>query len=98
LWHHAFDCAESPPPVPFVRYSVQERFPWELAFPPPDDSLYKEQPGNFRAELHNRITAALYPLAFLVITFAYLRAPRTNRQMRPISFHTDAPSALLAPA
>jgi lipopolysaccharide export system permease protein len=87
---HAFDLSKLTPTMPFIRYSVQERFPWELAFPPPDDSLYKEQPGNFRAELHNRITAALYPLAFLVITFAYLGAPRTTRQSRAMSFISAA--------
>jgi len=57
--------------------------PLELAYPPADDPLYKEQPGNFTAELHNRITAALYPLAFLFITFAYLGAPRTTRKAAP---------------
>jgi lipopolysaccharide export system permease protein len=83
---HAFDLSRLAPTISFIRYSVQERFPWELAFPPADDPLYKEQPGNFTAELHNRITAPLYPLAFLVITFAYLGAPRTTRQSRTMSF------------
>jgi lipopolysaccharide export system permease protein len=42
-------------------------------------------PGHFRAELHNRITAPLYPLAFLFVTFAFLGAPRTTRQSRAMS-------------
>ena len=83
---HAFDLSRLSPTISFIRYSVQERFPWELAYPPADDPLYKEQPGNFTAELHNRITAPLYPLAFLFITFAYLGAPRTTRQSRTMSF------------
>jgi lipopolysaccharide export system permease protein len=87
---HAFDLSRLSPTISFIRYSVQERFPWELAFPPADDPLYKEQPGNFTAELHNRITAPLYPLAFLVITFAYLGAPRTTRQSRAMSFVSAA--------
>ena len=87
---HAFDLSRLTPTISFIRYSVQERFPWELAFPPADDPLYKEQPGNFTAELHNRITAPLYPLAFLVITFAYLGAPRTTRQSRAMSFVSAA--------
>jgi len=87
---HAFDLSRLTPTISFIRYSVQERFPWELAFPPADDPLYKEQPGNFKAELHNRITAPLYPLAFLVITFAYLGAPRTTRQSRAMSFVSAA--------
>jgi lipopolysaccharide export system permease protein len=40
--------------------------------------------------LHNRITAPLYPLAFLFITFAYLGAPRTTRQSRTMSFVSAA--------
>jgi lipopolysaccharide export system permease protein len=87
---HAFDLSRLAPTISFIRYSVQERFPWELAYPPADDPLYKEQPGNFTAELHNRITAPLYPLAFLIITFAYLGAPRTTRQSRTMSFVSAA--------
>jgi lipopolysaccharide export system permease protein len=87
---HAFDLSRLSPTISFIRYSVQERFPWELAYPPADDPLYKEQPGNFTAELHNRVTAALYPLAFLFITFAYLGAPRTTRQSRTMSFVSAA--------
>jgi lipopolysaccharide export system permease protein len=87
---HAFDLSRLTPTISIIRYSVQERFPWELAYPPADDPLYKEQPGNFTAELHNRITAPLYPLAFLFITFAYLGAPRTTRQSRTMSFVSAA--------
>src|SRR5262249_50170662 len=83
---HAFDLSRLTPSMSFIRYSVQERFPWELLNPPPDDTLFKEQPGQFRSELHNRITAPFYPLAFLIITFAYLGAPRTTRQSRTMSF------------
>jgi lipopolysaccharide export system permease protein len=83
---HAFDLSRLTPSMSFIRYSVQERFPWELLNPPPDDTLFKEQPGQFRSELHNRITAPFYPLAFLILTFAYLGAPRTTRQSRAMSF------------
>src|SRR5262249_32979294 len=83
---HAFDLSSLAPATSLIRYSVQERFPWELLNPPADDPLYKDQPGQFRSELHNRITAPLYPLAFLVITFAYLGAPRTTRKTRAMTF------------
>jgi lipopolysaccharide export system permease protein len=68
-----------------ITYSVQERYPWELMHPAAKDPLYAAQPGQFRAELHKRMTAPLYPIAFLVITFAYLGAPRTTRQSRTLS-------------
>jgi lipopolysaccharide export system permease protein len=38
-----------------------------------------------RAELHDRLTAPLYPLAFVIITYAYLGTPRTTRQSRTVS-------------
>src|SRR5262245_41464789 len=83
---HAFDLSTLTPAVSQINSTVQERFPWELWAPPADDPLFKEQPGAFRAELHNRITAPFYALVFLVITFAYLGAPRTTRQSRAMSF------------
>jgi lipopolysaccharide export system permease protein len=83
---HAFDLSRLTPVSPLIRYSVHERFPWELLNPPDDDPLFKEQPGQFLAELHNRIVTPFYPLAFLVITFAFLGAPRTTRQSRAMSF------------
>ena len=50
--------------------------------PDPDDPLFIKQPGQFRAELHDRLLAPLYPLAFVMIAFAFLGAPRTTRQSR----------------
>jgi lipopolysaccharide export system permease protein len=82
---YAFDLSRLSLSKQAFRYSVQERYPWELYDPPPGDTLFAEQPGQFRAELHNRITAPFYPLAFLVVTFAYLGAPRTTRQSRVLS-------------
>jgi lipopolysaccharide export system permease protein len=82
---YAFDLTRLSTSAGVVRYSVQERYPWELYRPAPNDSLFAEQPGQFRAELHNRITAPLYPLAFLIVTFVYLGAPRTTRQSRALS-------------
>jgi lipopolysaccharide export system permease protein len=83
---HPVDLSRLAPSTSLIRYSVQERFPWELWNPPADDPLFVDQPRQFRAELHSQFTAPLYPLAFLVITFAYLGAPRTTRQSRALSF------------
>jgi lipopolysaccharide export system permease protein len=68
-----------------AKYSIRERYLWQLLFPDPKDSFYIEQPGQFRAELHDRLMAPLYPLAFVVIAYAYLGAPRTTRQSRTLS-------------
>ncbi len=64
---------------------VRERYLWELLDPSADDPIYTQVPGQFRAELHDRFMAPLYPFAFAALTFAFLGAPRTTRQSRNFS-------------
>jgi lipopolysaccharide export system permease protein len=82
---YAFDLSRLSNAPQNVKYSVRERYLWELFRPVADDPLFSDQPAQIRAELHDRVTAPLYPLAFVVITFAYLGAPRTTRQSRTMS-------------
>ena len=82
---YAFDLSQFAGGPQAVKYSIRERYLWQLLFPDPKDPFYIEQPGQFRAELHDRLVAPLYPLAFVVIAFAYLGAPRTTRQSRALS-------------
>ena len=92
---YAFDLSQFAGGRQAVKYSVRERYLWQLMFPDPKDPLYLEQPGQFRAELHDRLIAPLYPFAFVVIAFAFLGAPRTTRQSRT---HVDARRRLAASA
>ena len=81
---YAFDLTRlSPAPEVFV--GLREKYVWELAFPAPDDPAYKQSPAQFRVELHERLYAPLYPLAFGVIAFSILGFPRTTRQSRAAS-------------
>jgi lipopolysaccharide export system permease protein len=82
---YAFNLSQLVPGPQAAKYSIRQRYLWQLMFPDPKDSYYIEQPNQFRAELHDRLIAPIYPLAFAVIAFAYLGAPRTNRQSRTIS-------------
>ena len=82
---YAFDLSQFGGGQLAVKYSIRERYLWQLLFPDPKDQFYIEQPGQFRAELNDRLMAPFYPLAFVVIAFAYLGAPRTNRQSRTLS-------------
>src|SRR6202049_1408741 len=68
-----------------VALGIRERYIWELLSPPPDDPVYMQLPGQFRAELHDRFMAPIYPFAFAALTFAFLGAPRTTRQSRNFS-------------
>jgi lipopolysaccharide export system permease protein len=82
---YAFDLSTLIPGQQAITYSIRERYLWQLLFPDPNDKLYANEPNQFRAELHDRMIAPIYPIAFAVIAFAYLGAPRTNRQSRTIS-------------
>jgi lipopolysaccharide export system permease protein len=73
-----------------LAYSVRERFLWDLISPDPRDPELRKEPGQFRAELHDRLVAPLYPLAFMIVAFAYLGAPRTTRQSRTWSLVSAA--------
>ncbi|MFZ2159127.1 MAG: LPS export ABC transporter permease LptF [Bradyrhizobium sp.] len=64
---------------------IRERYIWELLSPSPEDPVYQQLPGQFRAELHDRFLAPLYPFAFAALTFAFLGTPRTTRQSRNFS-------------
>ena len=68
-----------------VKYSVRERYLWELYDPDRTNTEFADQPDQIRAEFHDRITAPLYPLAFVVVTYVFLGAPRTTRQSRTMS-------------
>jgi lipopolysaccharide export system permease protein len=82
---YAFDLSQFAGGPQAVKYSIRERYLWQLIAPDPKDQFYIEQPGQFRAELHDRLMAPFYPIAFVVIAFAYLGAPRTTRQSRTLS-------------
>ena len=57
---YAFDLSQFAGGAQAVKYSIRERYLWQLIAP-------------------------LYPIAFVIIAFAYLGAPRTNRQSRTVS-------------
>jgi lipopolysaccharide export system permease protein len=68
-----------------VALGIRERYLWELLSPQEEDPVYQQLPGQFRAELHDRFMAPIYPFAFAALTFAFLGAPRTTRQSRNFS-------------
>lgn len=82
---YAFDMSKFASRAGSVVYGVRERYLWELFSLPPDDPIVRALPGQFRAELHDRLLAPLYPFAFVALAFAFLGAPRTTRQSRNFS-------------
>ena len=82
---YAFDLSRFTGGPIIQTLGVRERNLWDVAFPDPADPVYKQMPTHFRAELHDRLVAPLYPFAFTVLCFAILGAPRTSRQSREVS-------------
>ncbi|MGL4974277.1 MAG: LPS export ABC transporter permease LptF [Bosea sp. (in: a-proteobacteria)] len=71
-----------------VIYKPRERPTWALLFPDRNEGYYKLQAGRFRAELHNRLSAPLYPIAFMLVAFAALGEARTTRQGRGVAIQS----------
>jgi lipopolysaccharide export system permease protein len=83
---YAVDLAAfSPTGTGEVIYKPRERSTMQLLFPDTKDPYFKAVAGRFRAELHDRLSAWLYPLAMMMIAFAALGDPRTTRQGRGIA-------------
>ncbi|NVN86580.1 MAG: LPS export ABC transporter permease LptF [Rhodopseudomonas sp.] len=68
-----------------VTYGIRERYLWELMWPAEEDPLYIALPVRFRAEMHERLLASVYPFVFTSIAFMFLGLPRTTRQSRNFS-------------
>src|SRR6266480_3636938 len=82
---YAFDMSKFSNQGRDITLGIRERYLWELLAPLASDPVYVQLPGQFRAELHDRFMAPIYPFAFAALTFAFLGAPRTTRQSRNFS-------------
>lgn len=68
-----------------VVYKPRERGTPELLDLNKSDPYVQMQRGRFRAELHDRFSAPIYPLAFMAIAVAALGTARTTRQGRGLA-------------
>ncbi|MDI4663925.1 LPS export ABC transporter permease LptF [Xanthobacter autotrophicus] len=79
---YAFDLSSLAPSSQGQDVKPMER-PLSYVLSPPENDLYvRFFPGRYREELHKRLSAGLYPLAFFAIAAAALANPRTTRQSR----------------
>ncbi len=60
----------------------RERYFDQLVNPAPGSSAFKRAPGQFRAELHERFSNPLYPIAFVMIALAAVGQAQSTRQNR----------------
>jgi lipopolysaccharide export system permease protein len=78
---YAFDLSKFTGGPQSSVYSAREKYIWELMGPPTDPA----QQGQYRSELHDRLATSLYPLAFIILVYAFLGAPQTTRQSRTLA-------------
>src|SRR5712691_10302935 len=57
---YAFDMSKFSNQGRDITLGIRERYLWELLSPPSEDPVYKQLPGQFRAELHDRFLAPIY--------------------------------------
>lgn len=78
-----------------VVYRPRERSTTQLLFPDRNELFYQYQEGRFRAELHERLSSWLYPLAMMTIAFAALGHAQTTRQGRGLAIATAVVAVVL---
>jgi lipopolysaccharide export system permease protein len=82
---YAFDLSKFAAGPQNVVYTVREKYIWDLVSPGKDDPLYAAQSGQYRSELYDRLASPLYPLAFVILAYAFLGPPQTTRQSRALA-------------
>ncbi|MDA7946676.1 MAG: LPS export ABC transporter permease LptF [Hyphomicrobiaceae bacterium] len=63
-----------------LRHS--ELYPSELLNPDPKNPHYINSPGRFGAEIHDRVSSALYPIVYVMIVLNFMGNPTTVRENR----------------
>jgi lipopolysaccharide export system permease protein len=60
----------------------RERYWSELVHPASDSTMFKNDPGQFWAEIHERLVSPLYPIAFAFLIVAFVGQARSTRSSR----------------
>ncbi|ADZ70818.1 LPS export ABC transporter permease LptF [Polymorphum gilvum] len=79
---YAFDLSALIPETSTPIYKASERPTLALLLGTHQDDYARQNADRLRAELHDRLSQPLYPLAFGLIVFAFLGQARTTRQGR----------------
>ena len=80
---YAFDVSKFSNRASGDGIGLNEMYLWDFIWMP--SGVGQITPGQLRADLHDRLTAMIYPFAFAALTFAFLGSPRTTRQSRTFS-------------
>ncbi|MBB4007472.1 LPS export ABC transporter permease LptF [Allorhizobium taibaishanense] len=79
---YAFDLSDLTETRGKAKMRPSDRSLGFLLNPDPNDDDYKDHPGDYRAELHKRMTEWLLPFAFALISLAIAGDARSHREAR----------------
>ncbi len=80
---YAFDLSKFSAGPQSVTYNAHERYIWDLLWPSPNEPVLQQ--NQYRSELYDRLASLLYPFTFVVLAYAFLGSPQTNRQGRALA-------------
>ncbi len=93
---YAFDIGDMAPKEGPRDLNPRERDIGALLYPDESTKYYQDNKPRFRSEIHERFSAAIYPIAFAILATIYLGRPRTTREGRAgIMFTAFAIGALI---
>ncbi|WP_029057370.1 LPS export ABC transporter permease LptF [Stappia stellulata] len=92
---YAFDLSNMVPTGRTSVYKASERSLMDLIAPAADDDYARDNRARLVAELHDRLSQPLYPLAFALIVFVFAGQPKTTRQNRNVATLTALTLAIL---
>jgi lipopolysaccharide export system permease protein len=67
-----------------VLIKPRERPTSELLNPDPNDPYFRDLPGRYRQELHDRFASVLYLFTYVFLALAFIGHPQTTRQNRTL--------------
>jgi lipopolysaccharide export system permease protein len=79
---YAFDLSDLSEERGQARFGAKDRDLFYLMDPDPLDERYVNDPNDFNAELHRRISASFFPLIFAVISLMLCGDARSHREAR----------------
>lgn len=82
---YAFDLSSMVPTGTVSTYKSSERSTLDLIAPDDGDAYAADNRSRLLAELHDRLSQPLYPLAFALIVYLFAGEPKTTRQNRHVA-------------
>lgn len=77
---YLFDLSTFARKVELGNLRPKERTTPQLLNPDPNDPYYREKPGLYRSQIHERFSEMLWPFAYVIVMLAFAGQARSSRQ------------------